>query len=354
MRGVNIMARKMIQRNLINNAIQAYFAAVEIHNKPKIEYRYETTSILIINAWELILKAFVRKYIKNKNIFKPKDKNNPNQEQEKLPLKVINSYCLEYLNSIDKNNFFRATSENILKIEEYRDRSIHFYNEKIEPIIFSLISKSSYDFVRFVKEYFDRDIIDDERMYIMPIGFKLPFDPVKFFTNEYAELTNSKECKEFITSTVECIEKLKNDGIEDSIVLGFNVKVESVKNVRNSDFLVAIDNENGRKLDVTRKRKVMISNDKGAQTVHMSTDEFYEIYPYTYNIVREKFKQTNPQLVAGRKFNNIMQRAKKNPIYAGTLGKHPKSKSKSEPPYSFSKKIFELLDEEYSKKEDEN
>ena len=188
----------------------------------------------------------------------------------------------------------------------------------------------------------------------MPIGFKLPFDPVKFFTNEYAELTNSKECKEFITSTVECIEKLKNDGIEDSIVLGFNVKVESVKNVRNSDFLVAIDNENGRKLDVTRKRKVMISNDKGAQTVHMSTDEFYEIYPYTYNIVREKFKQTNPQLVAGRKFNNIMQRAKKNPIYAGTLGKHPKSKSKSEPPYSFSKKIFELLDEEYSKKEDEN
>lgn len=94
------MARKMIQRNLINNAIQAYFAAVEIHNKPKIEYRYETTSMLIINAWELILKAFVRKYIKNKNIFKPKDKNNPNQEQETLPLKVINSYCLEYLNSI--------------------------------------------------------------------------------------------------------------------------------------------------------------------------------------------------------------------------------------------------------------
>lgn len=33
------MGRKMIQRNLINNAIHAYFAAIEIHNKPKIEYR---------------------------------------------------------------------------------------------------------------------------------------------------------------------------------------------------------------------------------------------------------------------------------------------------------------------------
>ena len=159
------MARKMIQRNLINNAVQSYFSAIEIHNKPKIEYRYETTSILIINAWELILKAFVRKYIKGKSIFKPKARNTTEIEQDTLPLKVIISYCLEYLNAIDSNNFFKATAENILKIEEYRDNTIHFYNEKIEPIIFSLIAKSSYDFIKFLKEYFNKDIIEDERMF---------------------------------------------------------------------------------------------------------------------------------------------------------------------------------------------
>ncbi len=32
-------------------------AAIEIYNKPDFYYREETFSILIINAWELILKA---------------------------------------------------------------------------------------------------------------------------------------------------------------------------------------------------------------------------------------------------------------------------------------------------------
>ena len=341
------MGRKMIQKNLINNAIHAYFAAIEIHNKPKIEYRYETTSILIINAWELILKAFVRKYIKNRSIFRPKDKNNPEAKKETLPLKVIISYCSEYLNSIDSNNFFKATSENIIRIEEYRDNAIHFYNEKINPIIFSLISKSSYDFIRFLKEYFGKDIIEDERMYIMPIGFKLPFDPVKFFTDEYAELTNSKECKDFIKNTVSCIEKLKKNGIEDSIVLGFNVRVDSVRNIKNSDFLVAVDNENGKEINITKKRSVVISNDKGAQPVYLSPEEFYMQYPYNYTTVREEYKKEHSDFRADKKFNDIMQKAKENPLYAGTLGKHPKSKSKSKPSYSFSPKIFELLDAEY-------
>ena len=345
------MARKMIQRNLINNAIQAYFAAIEIHNKPKIQYRYETTSILIINAWELILKAFVRKNIPKKSIFKPKDVKKPGIEKETLPLKIIISYCLEYLNSIDSNNFFKATASNILKIEEYRDKSIHFYNEKIEPIIFSLVAKSSYDFIRFLKEYFNKNIIDDERMYIMPIGFKLPFNPIKFFTNEYAEMTNSKECKEFIKSIVNCIERLKNQGIEDSIVIGFDVKVDSVRNIKNSDFLVAIDNENGKEIKVTKKRTVMLSDDKGAQHVSISPEEFYTLYPYTYTVVRNMYKESHPEFKADKKFIEIMQSAKKNPSYAGTLGKHPQSKSKASPSYSYSNKIFELLDKRYKQAE---
>ena len=61
--------RKMVQNNLLKNSISAYFAAIEIHNKPNISYRYETTTLLIMNAWELALKCFVKKYIKSKSIY---------------------------------------------------------------------------------------------------------------------------------------------------------------------------------------------------------------------------------------------------------------------------------------------
>ena len=61
--------RKMVQSNLIKNSIAAYFAAIEIHNNPNMLYRYETVTLLIMNAWELALKAYVKKYIKRRSIF---------------------------------------------------------------------------------------------------------------------------------------------------------------------------------------------------------------------------------------------------------------------------------------------
>ena len=52
--------RKMVQINLIKNSIAAYFATIEIHNKPNISYRYETVTLLMMNAWELALKALCK------------------------------------------------------------------------------------------------------------------------------------------------------------------------------------------------------------------------------------------------------------------------------------------------------
>lgn len=67
---IDMPKRKMVQNNLLKNSISAYFAAIEIHNKPNFSYRYETVTLLIMNAWELILKCFVKKYIKSKSIYK--------------------------------------------------------------------------------------------------------------------------------------------------------------------------------------------------------------------------------------------------------------------------------------------
>ena len=48
-------------RNLLQNAQAAMLAAIEIYNKPRFQYRDECFSILLINAWELILKALLSK-----------------------------------------------------------------------------------------------------------------------------------------------------------------------------------------------------------------------------------------------------------------------------------------------------
>ena len=44
---------------LINKAKEAFVMAIEIYNKPSIQYRLEGFSFFICNAWELMLKAHI-------------------------------------------------------------------------------------------------------------------------------------------------------------------------------------------------------------------------------------------------------------------------------------------------------
>ena len=95
---------KMILNNLIKNSISAYYAAIEIHNKPQISYRYETVTLLIINAWELALKAYMRKYVKNRSIF--------TKDNHTISIDKTLSYVSEHLNKI-KPRSFTAIKKNI-------------------------------------------------------------------------------------------------------------------------------------------------------------------------------------------------------------------------------------------------
>ena len=62
-------------RALRSNSRAAILAAIEIYNKPQIEYRDECFTILLINAWELLLKAILSKH--KQRIFYPKRRHEP-------------------------------------------------------------------------------------------------------------------------------------------------------------------------------------------------------------------------------------------------------------------------------------
>ena len=48
---------KSRSKELLDRAIAATVAAIEIYNKPDFPYRSETFCILTINGWELLLRA---------------------------------------------------------------------------------------------------------------------------------------------------------------------------------------------------------------------------------------------------------------------------------------------------------
>ena len=50
---------KPITESLLENSKSAIIGSVELHNKPVFNCRYEICTILTINGWELLLKAYI-------------------------------------------------------------------------------------------------------------------------------------------------------------------------------------------------------------------------------------------------------------------------------------------------------
>jgi hypothetical protein len=332
------MKRRLIQYNLLKNSISAYFAMIEIHNKPNIMYRYETATLLMINSWELVLKSFIRKYIKNRNIF--------TKDGHTIELNLALAYVEEYINSKEKYKF-TAIKENIESIEEYRNSITHFYNEELEPYIFMLLAKSALNYVEFVKEYFYKDIMADEGLFILPLGFKLPFKPEEFLSNKAAIRLETEEAKEFMSKIVKKINNLKDIGIEDSIVLGFNLYLESVKKCRNSDIIAAISTQGDEEIKIYQSKNVRITDNKNAPEYRINDSGIVEQYPLSYKDVWKKCKLEIKDFKKGKQFDAIMKALKEDKKYS--YGRKTNLKSeKSSKTYLYAEIIIDEIKNRYN------
>lgn len=293
--------RKMVQSNLVKNSIAAYFAAIEIHNKPNIAFRYETVTLLMMNAWELALKAYIKKYIKKRSIF--------TKDGHTISADVALNYVNEHRNII-KSNSFTAIKKNIEEIETYRNHIIHFYCEQLEPYIFMLVARSALNYVDFIKTHFSKDIMAEEGLFIMPLGFKLPFKPENFLSDKVAKHAESVEAKSFIKGMLTITQDLRDAGIEDSIVLGFDIYLESVKKASNSSILAAITSIDSADKIFSKVKNVKFSTDPSAQIFNMSDQEFRAVWKYTHTDLVTWCKEHIPDFKQGPIFNNIKTKLK--------------------------------------------
>lgn len=313
--------RRIVLYNLVKNAISAYFAAIEIHNKPGISYRYETVTLLLMNAWELALKAYIKKNMHGKrSIFE--------KGERTISFGTALNYVDEHING-QKSKSFMAIKENLFAIVAYRNDFAHFYRENLEPCVFMLVSRCALNFVDFMKTYFDRDIIAEEGLFIMPLGFKLPFNPEEFLSKTSSTYTSSIEAKRFIDRIVSSISSLKESGVEDSIVLGFSVYLQTIKRPENSDLLMKIASKDLAGIKISSVKSARLSNDPNTQAVRLDESAFMEIYPHTYKDVVTWCKANIAAFKQGKEFNAIMNAIKRSTEFASKRYLNPRSKSSS-------------------------
>lgn len=270
-----------------------------MHNKPNLEYRYETVSLLLLNAWELALKAFVRKNT-SRAIFLTNGNSIAFSEALRITANVFESR---------KESSFLSCKKNLELLCEYRNQAAHFYSDNIDPIVFSLIAKGAINYTDFMLQEFHKDVFENQNLTILPLGFKLPFEPEGFLSQQVVQQDGSPLFNAFVNHVVEATNELEELGQKDSVVLGFSIHFNSIKKVSNADIIAAIDNTAG-SVRFSQQKTIRVTNDPSAQPVWLSEEEFYTTWPLSYKELADECRKRIPDFKQDERFNKAKERLK--------------------------------------------
>ncbi len=159
-------------KSILERSVAACVSAIEIYNKPDFKYREETFSILLVNAWELLLKAKVLAI--NGNDIRSIQAVDANGEVKKNragnPMTIDINNAMQRL--FDKKLLDERCRENINLLIEVRDNAIHFINKsadlsrKVQEVGTAGLS----NYVTAMDEWFGKDL-SQYNFYLMPMSF---------------------------------------------------------------------------------------------------------------------------------------------------------------------------------------
>jgi len=221
-------------RALLNNSKAAMLAAIEIYNKPQIEYRDECFTILLVNAWELLLKAILSKH--KQRIFYPKKRNEPYRTLS------VQDALIKSKRFFPTDISYDPVAQNINMLVTYRNNAIHFYNQKgFGVVIYGLAQTSIINFRDLMFSIFNLDIADEMSISLLPLSFGPQPDPIEFMQNAKLNPPKNKAVAQFLREISQATRELEAQKLDTTRFLTvFTVSLKSVRKVSSADVIVAV------------------------------------------------------------------------------------------------------------------
>ncbi len=169
---------------LIEKSIAACCAAIEIYKKPVVSHREETFAILLVSAWELLLKARLLREAGSRlqSIYettpvKRKDGSNGKRVKTKLnragnPMTIGLGTAMHRASVLPRYPLDAACQENLVLLTEIRDSAIHFVNDDrdLATRVHEIGTASLMNYVAVLGDWFEYDI-GPHRFAILPLSF---------------------------------------------------------------------------------------------------------------------------------------------------------------------------------------
>lgn len=148
-------------------------SAIEIYNKPNFSNREQIFCILIVAAWESLLKAKIVKNAKNRiTSLYVKDRSSghfkKNDSKDYLTIGIE-----EAMSRIEMSSNLASNLRNLIRV---RNAAIHLTAESaaLPYIVYSLGAATLKNYSRLIAEWFDIKL-SEYNFFILPLGFSYPF-----------------------------------------------------------------------------------------------------------------------------------------------------------------------------------
>jgi predicted ATPase len=225
-------------RKLLDNASAAMMASIEIYNKPMFKYRDECVVILLLNAWELLLKAILSN--SGESVFYRK--------KRKEPYRTLSwrDACLRAEKYFTTSVSPLPVRRNLELLGTYRDNSVHFYNAKdFGVLLYALAQTCIKNFRDLLDAKFRIKLEDEINWQLLPLGIKPPVDVVSYISGSTAKKA-SGAVRQYLAELARAADEVKTAN-EDSgrLLTVFNVKLESIKKIGDADVTVGVKKAEG-------------------------------------------------------------------------------------------------------------
>jgi hypothetical protein len=164
-------------------SVDAAITAIEVYNKPHFSYREEAFTILMTNAWELLLKA---KWVLDHGeateslyemVTSADGSEVPKKNRSGNPLTHSATYLAAKLLEDPNSGLERGCNDNILALIEIRDNAAHFMNKDlyIGRRVLEIGTASLKNYLLLAQEWLQLDL-SEYNFFLMPISFYHGFE----------------------------------------------------------------------------------------------------------------------------------------------------------------------------------
>ena len=322
-------------RQILSKSTSALIAAVEVYNKPHFEYREETFAILLINAWELLLKARILQLSNNRlsSIIEHERRRRADGTlSEKLYRKKSRSgnhvsvglfKAHDLLINDYKDSIPAVVRTNLEVVCEIRDNAVHFLNKDIalRKKIHEIGTASIKNYLHLTRQWFGTTL-DEFQLYLLPIGFIQPGSQAE------AVVLNAEE-----RNWLDYISNLE-DGVDDKAANDTNLSLG-----------IDIKFSRSAKSDV----EVRVTNNPDAVEVQLSEEDVRDKYPWSYGILSGRLANQYSDFSMNHKYHDLRKTLEENPKFCIVRYLDPGNPRSSTKKF-YSPNIVREFDKHYTRK----